>query len=138
MSAEIELFPVVAVALTDDTGRILMQRRPEGKALAGLWEFPGGKIEGGEGPEQALCRELAEELGITVMPADLSPVTFASQPLPGRHMILMLYRCRTWTGDPRPLEAAELRWDDPDALAVLPMPAADVPLLAELRRLVVD
>jgi len=129
----IEIFPVVAAALIDDAGRILMQRRPEGKAHAGLWEFPGGKIERGESPEAALCRELAEELGIGVMPGDLAPVTFASRPLGGRHLILMLYRCRRWAGEPRALEAAELRWGDAASLAALPMPPADVPLLAALR-----
>ncbi len=98
-----ELFPVVAAALIDEAGHILMQRRPEGKALAGLWEFPGGKVERSESPEEALCRELGEELGIVVAPGDLSPVTFASQPLGDRHMILMLYRCRRWIGDPQAL-----------------------------------
>ena len=128
-----ELFPVVAAALIDEAGHILMQRRPEGKALAGRWEFPGGKVERSESPEEALCRELGEELGIVVAPGDLSPVTFASQPLGDRHMILMLYRCRRWIGDPQALEAAELRWGDAESLAALPMPAADVPLLAALR-----
>lgn len=133
MSIQIELFPVVAAALTDASGRVLVQRRPEGKAFAGLWEFPGGKIERGEPPEEALCRELAEELGITVIPGDLQPVTFSSQRLDSRHMILMLFRCRRWAGEPRALEAAELRWGDMDALAMLPMPAADLPLVAALR-----
>ncbi|WEK42140.1 MAG: (deoxy)nucleoside triphosphate pyrophosphohydrolase [Candidatus Sphingomonas colombiensis] len=133
MLPEIELFPVVAVALTDAAGRVLVQRRPEGKTLAGLWEFPGGKIERGESPEAALCRELHEELGITVAPGDLAPVTFASEPRGERHMILMLYRCRRWIGSPQPLEAAALRWEDVDSLSVLPMPSADIPLAAALR-----
>ena len=133
MKLGIELFLVVAAALTDERGRVLMQRRPEGKALAGLWEFPGGKIERGESPEMALCRELHEELGIVVEPGDLAPITFASQPLGERHMILMLYRCRRWIGSPQPLEAAALRWEDVESLAGLPMPAADVPLAAALR-----
>ncbi|MFW2852097.1 (deoxy)nucleoside triphosphate pyrophosphohydrolase [Sphingomonas sp. TX0543] len=133
MTIQIELFPVVAVALTDPAGRVLMQRRPAGKALAGLWEFPGGKIERGESPEDALCRELKEELGIVVHPADLAPVTFASQRLDARHLVLMLFRCRRWSGEPDALEAAELRWADVEALSALPMPAADEPLLAALR-----
>ncbi|WP_298672660.1 (deoxy)nucleoside triphosphate pyrophosphohydrolase [uncultured Sphingomonas sp.] len=133
MAPGIELFLVVAAALVDEAGRVLVQQRPEGKALAGLWEFPGGKIERGETPEAALCRELREELGITVAPADLAPVTFASEPRGERQMILMLYRCRRWAGSPQPLEAAALRWEDTDSLAALPMPSADVPLAAALR-----
>jgi len=133
MSILTEILPVVAVALTDDRGRVLMQQRPAGKAHAGLWEFPGGKVERGETPEQALCRELAEELGIRVAPADLSPFAFASEPAGGgRHLILMLYLCRRWSGTPRAIEAAALCWDTPAALATLPMPPADVVLVEAL------
>lgn len=129
-----EILPVVAVALADDQGRFLMQQRPVGKAHAGLWEFPGGKVERGETPEQALCRELAEELGIAVMPDDLSPFAFASQPAGGgRHLILMLYLCHRWEGAPRAIEAAALCWDAPAALAALPMPPADVVLVEALK-----
>ena len=129
-----EIFSVVAAALTDPSGRVLMQRRPEGKALAGLWEFPGGKVERGESPEAALCRELAEELGIEVAPEELSPFAFASQPLADRHLVLLLYRCVRWSGEPQALEAAELRWGDPGSLAALPMRPADVPLMEALRQ----
>jgi 8-oxo-dGTP diphosphatase len=94
------LFPVVAAALVDAQGRVLVQQRPPGKQMAGLWEFPGGKLESGETPEAALVRELAEELGIAVDPADLAPLTFASEPLGGKHLLLLLYLCRAWTGAP--------------------------------------
>lgn len=126
------LLAVVAVALTDAEGRVLVQRRPVGKFMAGLWEFPGGKIEPGEAPEDALVRELAEELGIDVAPGDLAPLTFASQPLADRHLLLLLYRCTRWTGEPRPLDADALLWRRPDEMADLPMPPADLPLVAFL------
>jgi len=130
------LFPVVAVALIDREGRVLVQRRPAGKMLAGLWEFPGGKIEPGETPEAALVRELAEELGIVVDPAHLAPAAFASAPLAGRHLVLLLYICRAWTGTPRPLDAEELLWCRPAELHGLAMPPADLPLIAPLEALV--
>lgn len=134
MPALTEILPVVAVALADDQGRFLMQQRPAGKAHAGLWEFPGGKVERGETPEEALCRELAEELGIHVMPDDLSPFAFASEPAGGgRHLILMLYLCRRWAGTPHAIEAAALCWEAPAALAALPMPPADVVLVEALK-----
>lgn len=123
---------VVAAALIDADGRVLVQRRPEGKALAGLWEFPGGKIEPGETPEAALVRELDEELGITVDPALLSPVTFASEALADRHMILLLYRCREWAGEPVALDAAALCWATHAELAALDMPPADRPFVEAL------
>lgn len=126
------LLAVVAVALTDAEGRVLVQRRPVGKFMAGLWEFPGGKLEPGEAPEAALVRELAEELGIDVAPGDLAPLTFASQPLADRHLLLLLYRCTRWTGEPRPLDADALLWRRPDEMADLPMPPADLPLVAFL------
>ena len=126
------LFPVVAVAMTDDSGRILVQRRPAGKMMAGLWEFPGGKIETGETPEAALVRELHEELGIMVDPAHLTPAVFASEPLAGRHLLLLLYICRRWNGTPRALDAEELLWCRPDQLRALDMPPADRPLIGLL------
>lgn len=129
-----DILAVVAVALTDGVGRVLVQRRPAGKFMAGLWEFPGGKLEPGEAPEAALVRELAEELGIVVAPDDLAPLTFASQPLVDRHLLLLLYRCTRWAGEPRPLDADALLWRRPDEMADLPMPPADLPLVAFLTR----
>lgn len=129
---------VVAAALIDEEGRVLLQRRPEGKAMAGLWEFPGGKVERGETPEAALVRELAEELAITVDPAVLQPLCFASAVLPQRHLLLLLYTIRRWHGEPRAVEAPELRWERPAAMVALPMPPADVPLVAALRSLLPD
>lgn len=124
------LFPVVAGLMLDAEGRILVQQRPEGTAMAGLWEFPGGKIEPGETPEQALARELAEELGIAILPEECEPMTFASASLGQRHLILLLFRCRAWAGEPRALHATALRWATVDELYQLPMPPADLPLLA--------
>ncbi|WP_242181987.1 (deoxy)nucleoside triphosphate pyrophosphohydrolase [Sphingomonas sp. CARO-RG-8B-R24-01] len=123
---------VVAAGLVDDHGRVLVQQRPEGKALAGLWEFPGGKVEPGEAPELALVRELREELDVGVDPADLEPLTFASVDLADQHLLLLLYLCRVWTGAPRPLEASALAWHPPSALRGLAMPPADVPFIAML------
>ena len=123
---------IVAAALIDGDGRVLVQRRPKGKMMAGLWEFPGGKIEPGETPEFALVRELDEELGITVDAARLTPVAFASEPLGGRHMILLLYICHSWEGVPRALDAEELLWCTPDSLHALDMPPADRPLIGLL------
>lgn len=119
------LMTVVAGMLADGDGRFLMQQRPEGKAHAGLWEFPGGKVEAGETPEAALVRELAEELGIAVDPAGLSPLTFASESLGERHMVLLLYRCAAWTGEPRAIEASALDWFTPNQAVRLPVPPAD-------------
>ena len=126
------LLTVVAAALTGADGRILVQQRPADKAMAGLWEFPGGKVEPGEAPAAALVRELAEELGIVVDPADCRPLTFAAEPLAGRHLLLLLYRVERWQGQPRPLEAPALRWVTVAELADLPMPPADRPLLPVL------
>ena len=123
---------VVAAALVDREGRVLVQRRPAGKMMAGLWEFPGGKIEPGETPECALVRELDEELGITIDAALLKPAVFASEPLAGRHMLLLLYICRSWEGSPRPLDAEELLWCAPESLRTLDMPPADRPLIGLL------
>jgi 8-oxo-dGTP diphosphatase len=123
---------VVAVALLDSQKRVLVQRRPAGKQHAGLWEFPGGKVDPGERPEAALARELTEELGITVDPGDLTPITFASEPLGARHLVLLLYRCTAWAGEPEALEAAEIRWMAVGDLHTLEMPPADRPFIAAL------
>ena len=120
---------VVAAALTEEDGRVLLQQRAPGRAMAGLWEFPGGKVDEGELPEAALVRELREELGIEVAAADLMPACFASAPLGERHMILLLYLCRRWQGTPQPLDAAALRWETPAGMRALAMPPADAPLV---------
>jgi len=134
--AGLALLPVVAAALIDADGRVLVQRRPAGVAHAGLWEFPGGKVEPGETPEDALVRELAEELAIAVPCRCLLPAAFASAPAGDRHLLLLLFLCRKWTGVPRALAAAELRWLHPARLHALEMPPADRPLVALLERLV--
>jgi 8-oxo-dGTP diphosphatase len=126
---------VVAAALVDDAGRVLLQERPPGGAMAGLWEFPGGKVEEGELPEAALVRELDEELGIAVGEDALVPACFASARVGGRHMILLLYLCRAWTGDPRPLHATALEWLRPEEMEAEEMPPADRPLIALLEAL---
>lgn len=120
---------VVAAALTDPQGRILVQRRPAGKAMAGLWEFPGGKVEPGEAPEAALVRELAEELGVTVSARDLTPLTFATAPVGERTLLLLLYRCDRWLGEPQPIDADVLDWRTPAGLRDLAMPPADLPFI---------
>ncbi|MET1109934.1 MAG: (deoxy)nucleoside triphosphate pyrophosphohydrolase [Allosphingosinicella sp.] len=126
---------MVAAALVDGDGRILLQQRAPGRAMAGLWEFPGGKVEEGERPEAALARELEEELGIGVEIEALSPAAFASADNAGRHMLLLLYLCREWQGEPRALDAAALLWVRPAEMAALPMPPADEPLIPLLERL---
>ena len=123
------LLLVAAVALIDVDGRVLVSERPEGKQLAGLWEFPGGKVEPGERPEETLIRELAEELGIAVAESCLAPLTFASHAYPDFHLLMPLYVCRRWSGTPRPLEGQALRWVRPKALRDLAMPPADAPLI---------
>ncbi|MEA1834535.1 (deoxy)nucleoside triphosphate pyrophosphohydrolase [Methylobacterium durans] len=128
-SAGVRLLLVVAVALVDADGRVLLAQRPPGKQLAGLWEFPGGKVEPGERPEATLIRELAEELGITVEEPCLAPLTFASHAYPDFHLLMPLYVCRRWEGTPRSLEGQALRWVRPRALRDLPMPPADAPLI---------
>jgi len=128
----VALFPVVAIALVDADGRLLVQQRPAGKPMAGLWEFPGGKIEPGETPEGALIRELKEELDIDVEAACLAPACFASEPLDGRALILLLYICRKWRGQPRAVEGGALKWVRPIELHGLDMPPADRPLIGLL------
>jgi 8-oxo-dGTP diphosphatase len=124
---------VVAAALIDSDGRILLAQRPEGKALAGLWEFPGGKVADGETPEAALVRELTEELGITVHPSCLAPFAFASHTYPDFHLLMPLYLCRVWDGEPQGQEGQALAWVRPTRLHDYAMPPADVPLVAQLR-----
>lgn len=126
---------VVAAALADANGRVLLQQRAEGRQMAGLWEFPGGKVEAGERLEAALVRELAEELAIAVEEAALEPAAFASAALGDRPLLLLLYLCRAWSGEPQALDAAALRWVAPREMHLLPMPPADVPLVAALERL---
>ncbi|MCJ2072506.1 (deoxy)nucleoside triphosphate pyrophosphohydrolase [Methylobacterium sp. J-030] len=123
------LLLVVAVALVDVDGRVLVSERPAGKQLAGLWEFPGGKVEPGERPEETLIRELAEELGIRVEEPCLAPLTFASHAYPEFHLLMPLYICRRWTGTPQPMEGQALKWVRPKALRDLAMPPADAPLI---------
>ena len=124
---------VAAVALIDSDTRVLLARRPEGKALAGLWEFPGGKVQPGETPEAALIRELKEELGIDVSAACLAPFTFASHAYPDFHLLMPLYLCRRWQGRPQGLEGQSLAWVAPQKLADYAVPPADRPLVAMLR-----
>jgi 8-oxo-dGTP diphosphatase len=123
---------VVACALIDSDGRILIARRPPGKTLAGLWEFPGGKVEMDESPEQSLIRELKEELGIVVREACLAPLTFASHGYPAFHLLMPLYVCRRWEGIATPQEGQELAWVRPNRLRDYPMPPADEPLIPPL------
>lgn len=130
-----KLVLVVAVALVDPDGRVLIAQRPEGKALAGLWEFPGGKIEPGETPEAALMRELHEELGIETWASCLAPLSFASHAYPDFHLLMPLWVCRKWAGTPEPREHAALKWVRPRDLSAYPMPPADAPLLPVLRDL---
>lgn len=124
---------VAAVALIDRDGRVLLARRPEGKAMAGLWEFPGGKVEPGETPEAALIRELREELGIDTQESCLAPLTFASHAYPDFHLLMPLFACRRWQGVLQPREGQDLAWVRPGDLARYPMPPADRPLLPVLR-----
>lgn len=125
---------VVAAALTNQAGEILLQKRPEGRPMAGLWEFPGGKVESDESPQSALVRELKEELDIDVLIENLVPLTFASEPLGNQNLLLLLYRCAEWQGSPQPLDSPELRWLHPAEMDALPMPPADVPLVRALQK----
>jgi 8-oxo-dGTP diphosphatase len=126
---------VVACALVDPDGRVLVARRPEGRPMAGLWEFPGGKLGPCESPEAALVRELREELGIDTAESCLAPLTFASHAYDGFHLLMPLFVCRVWRGDPRPREGQTLAWLRPREMRELAMPAADRPLVAALRDL---
>ncbi|MEY8803208.1 8-oxo-dGTP diphosphatase MutT [Leisingera sp. XS_AS12] len=124
---------VSAVALIDPDGRVLLAQRPEGKSMAGLWEFPGGKIEPGETPEAALVRELQEELGIDTWASCLAPLTFASHSYETFHLLMPLFACRKWEGIPQAKEGQTLKWVRPQDLRDYPMPPADIPLIPILR-----
>lgn len=124
---------VAAVALVDVDHRVLLAERPEGKNLAGLWEFPGGKVDPGETPEAALVRELDEELGIDITESCLAPFTFASHVYDDFHLLMPLYLCRVWRGTPEGREGQKLAWVRPNRLMDYPMPPADIPLVAMLR-----
>jgi len=123
---------VAACALIDADGRVFITTRPDGKSMAGLWEFPGGKVEDGERPEQTLIRELKEELGIDVSEACLAPLTFASHAYPDFHLLMPLFVCRKWEGTVAALEGQQLAWVKPNKLRDYPMPPADVPLISHL------
>ena len=131
-----DLLLVVAAAMIDADGRVLVQQRPPGKPMAGLWEFPGGKIDVGETPEAALRRELAEELGISIDESCLAPAVFASEPIADRHLLLLLYVLRKWPGSPEARHASALKWLRPVELHRLDMPPADRPLIGLLEALV--
>jgi 8-oxo-dGTP diphosphatase len=126
---------VAAAALVDEESRVLVATRPERKSMAGLWEFPGGKVESGETPEACLVRELAEELGIVTRPPCLAPLSFASHAYPTFHLLMPLFVCRVWEGEPTPKEGQQIRWLRPKELFKLPMPEADRPLLRFLDEL---
>jgi 8-oxo-dGTP diphosphatase len=126
---------VAACALLDHEGRVLLAKRPEGRPLAGLWEFPGGKVEAGERPEDALIRELREELGVAIAKEDLMPLTFASHTYPDFHLLMPVYLCRRWQGAVAAHEGQELLWVMPDTLRHYEMPPADAPLKIALRDL---
>jgi 8-oxo-dGTP diphosphatase len=129
----LSLVLVAAVALIDADGRVLLAQRPEGKSMAGLWEFPGGKVEPGETPEAALIRELREELGIDTWASCLAPLTFASHAYETFHLLMPLFACRKWEGVPVAREAQALQWVRPARLRDYPMPPADLPLIPILR-----
>jgi 8-oxo-dGTP diphosphatase len=126
---------VAACALFDGAGRVLVQQRPPGKSMAGLWEFPGGKVDPGEAPAEALVRELHEELGIRVDAADLAAGPFACEPLGDRQLVLLLYVATRWEGEPEPLHATAIAWHKMEKLATLAMPPADGPLVTALAKL---
>ena len=130
-----KLVLVAACALIDADGRVLIAQRPSGKPMAGLWEFPGGKVEQGEQPEACLIRELKEELGITVKEACLAPLTFASHAYPDFHLLMPLYVCRRWEGTVTATEGQQLAWVKPNRLRDYAMPPADVPLISHLMEL---
>jgi 8-oxo-dGTP diphosphatase len=130
-----KLLLVAACALIDVDGRVLLAQRPPGKSMAGLWEFPGGKVESDERPEDSLIRELNEELGIVVREACLAPLTFASHAYPEFHLLMPLFVCRRWDGMVTPREGQRLAWVRPNRLREYPMPPADEPLIAHLTNL---
>lgn len=126
------LLLVVAIAMIDTDGRVLLAQRPEGKSLAGMWEFPGGKVEPDETPEQALTREVEEELGVAIKQGCLAPFVFASHTYENHHLLMPLYLCRRWTGTPVAREGQALAWVHPRNMCNYPMPPADLPLIAHL------
>ncbi|MBT7485958.1 MAG: (deoxy)nucleoside triphosphate pyrophosphohydrolase [Rhodospirillales bacterium] len=134
-AADLSVILVVAAALVDIDGRVLLAQRPEGKAMAGVWEFPGGKVNDGELPEVALIRELKEELGIDVTESCLAPITFASHSYDDFHLLMPVFACRVWKGEVAALEGQALKWVRPVRMVDYPMPPADVPLIALLRDL---
>lgn len=129
---------VVALALMDENQKILMQTRPLGKSMAGLWEFPGGKVEEGELPELALVREIQEELNISISAQDLTPTCFASEPLGAKNLLLLLYIADKWEGELIAKEGQQFDWFDLDAISKLDMPPADIPLVANLKKIMQD
>jgi 8-oxo-dGTP diphosphatase len=135
MTGELRIVLVAAVALIDPDGRVLLAQRPPGKHLAGMWEFPGGKVQPGESPEAALIRELAEELDIQTDAKCLAPFTFASHAYEDFHLLMPLYLCRVWQGIARPMEGQKLAWVRAAQLTDYDMPPADIPLIAMLRDL---
>jgi 8-oxo-dGTP diphosphatase len=135
MNADLRIVLVAAVALVDPDGRVLLAQRPPGKHLAGMWEFPGGKVHQGESPEAALIRELAEELDIQTDAKCLAPFTFASHAYEDFHLLMPLYICRVWQGIARPMEGQTLAWVRPARLSDYEMPPADIPLIAMLKDL---
>jgi 8-oxo-dGTP diphosphatase len=132
----VKIVLVVAVVLVDPDGRVLIAKRPEGKAMAGLWEFPGGKVDPGETPEAALIRELKEELGVDTAESCLAPLTFASHAYDDFHLLMPLYVCRRWKGIVTPQEGQEVTWVRPMRLSDYPMPPADKPLIAMIRDII--
>lgn len=133
---QLPLLLVAACALIDPDGRVLIAQRPPGKSMAGLWEFPGGKVEKGERPEDTIIRELREELGIVVRETCLAPFVFASHSYEAFHLLMPLFLCRRWEGTVAPQEAQEIKWVRPRDLATYPMPPADLPLIPLLRDLI--
>lgn len=131
--AGLPIILVAAVCLVDTEGRVLLAQRPEGKSMAGLWEFPGGKVDKGETPEFALCRELEEELGIETRECCFAPLGFASHSYDDFHLMMPLYACRMWSGEPKPQEGQVLEWVKPNDLAKYDMLAADVPLIYQIQ-----
>ena len=130
--SEKKIVTVVAGALVDTDGRVLLAQRPEGKSLAGMWEFPGGKIDPGETPEEALIRELDEELGIELCPTCFAPLTFVSHTYETFHLLMMLYMVNRWDGIPESKEGQALTWKRPRDMRTMPMPPADLPLIPVL------